>query len=90
MIRIIAGRGTGKTLKLMELAKEHNGVIVCANPYAMKQKAQSYGITGFDIISYKDYFTNDYQTQNCFIDEIEMMFHYMTNNNLTGYTLSLE
>jgi hypothetical protein len=32
MYRIIDGRGTGKTSRLMLLAKENNGVIVCANP----------------------------------------------------------
>ena len=35
MYRIIEGRGTGKTSRLMLLAKEADGVIVCSNPYAM-------------------------------------------------------
>ena len=48
MYRIIEGRGTGKTLRLMLLAKENNGVIVCSNPHAMRQKAIAYGLTGFD------------------------------------------
>jgi len=40
MIRIIDGRGTGKTSKLMLLAKENNAVFVCSNPRAMKYKAE--------------------------------------------------
>jgi hypothetical protein len=35
MIRIIDGRGTGKTSRLMLLAKEHNALFVCDNPDAM-------------------------------------------------------
>lgn len=38
MYRIIDGRGTGKTSRLMLLAKENNGVIVCANPQKMREK----------------------------------------------------
>ena len=43
MYRIIDGRGTGKTSRLMLLAKENNGVIVCANPQKMREKAEVYG-----------------------------------------------
>jgi len=46
MIRIIDGRGTGKTNRLMLFAKEHNAIFVCANPEAMRVKAEAYGITG--------------------------------------------
>ena len=35
MYRIIDTRASGKTSRLMLLAKENNGVFVCANPYAM-------------------------------------------------------
>ena len=39
MYRIIDGRGTGKTSRLMLLAKDTDSVIACANPYAFQQKA---------------------------------------------------
>ena len=48
MYRIIDGRGTGKTSRLMLLAKDTNSVIACANPYAFEQKAKAYGIIGID------------------------------------------
>ena len=55
MYRIIDGRGTGKTSRLMLLAKENNGVIVCANPQKMREKAEVYGIIGLEFISYKEF-----------------------------------
>ena len=39
MIRIIDERGSGKTSRLMLLAKENNATFVCSNPSAMKVKA---------------------------------------------------
>ena len=39
MYRIIEGRGTGKTSRLMLLAKENDAIFVCSNPDAMKYKA---------------------------------------------------
>ena len=32
MYKIIDKRGTGKTLRLMLLAKENNGIVVCSSP----------------------------------------------------------
>ena len=91
MYRIIEGRGTGKTLRLMLLAKENNGVLVCSNPYAMEQKARAYGLTGFQIIGYHDYLNDiyDWKTAPCFIDELEEFVKWI-GNDLSGYTLSLE
>ena len=60
---IIEGRGTGKTKKLMIMAKENNGVLVCSNPLAMRSKAEAYGIVGFDIISYEDYLNINYDSE---------------------------
>lgn len=85
MYRIIDGRGSGKTGRLMLLAKEHNGVLVCANPYAMREKAHGYGLTGFDIISYEDYRNKDYdRSKPVFIDELDLFF----DTGLMGYTIS--
>ena len=57
--RIVEGRGTGKTKRIMFMAKENNGILVCHNPSAMRSKALAYGLTGFDIISYEDYFKSN-------------------------------
>ena len=50
MYRIIDTRSSGKTSRLMLLAKETGAKIACANPNAMRQKAYAYGITGIDFI----------------------------------------
>ena len=90
MYRIIDNRSSGKTGRLMLLAKETGGVFVCANPEAMRVKAQNYGLTGFDIISYYDYTKGNYtRGKRCFIDELEV-FVKSLGHNLSGYTLSSE
>lgn len=90
MYQIIGNNGSGKTKKLMLLAQEHNGVFVCANPHAMKEKAKAYGLTGFDIISYIDFFDirNTYE-KPCFIDEIGKCL-MAWDDVVAGYSLTLE
>ena len=90
MYRIIEGRGTGKTSRLMLLAKENNALFVCSNPYATKHKADDYGLTGIEFVSYHDFVTNMYEG-NYVIDEMECFLReIMGDNKLIGYTLSLE
>mgnify|MGYP003501436993 CR=1 FL=1 len=54
MYRIIDSRGTGKTSRLFLLAKETDSAVACSNPYAMREKAASYGINGITFITYKE------------------------------------
>lgn len=89
MYRIIDSRGSGKTSRLMLLAKENNGVLVCANPYDMREKALGYGLVGFDIISYDEYLGGEFDSNKpCFIDEAERFLKSF--GNLAGYSLTLE
>lgn len=95
MYRIIDKKASGKTSRLLLLAKENNGIIVCKNPEKMREKAYSYGITGIDFVSYSDF---DYDVSNShgagtnygkpvYIDELE---HYLAflQYNIQGYTIS--
>lgn len=94
MYRIIDDRGTGKTSRLMLIAKENNALFVCSNPDAMRYKAKVYGIDGIEFISYGE-FLHDYRGQRdvkYVIDELEnflrsTMFY---STELIGYTLSVE
>lgn len=90
--QIIDSRSSGKTSRLMLLAKETNSIIACASPYAMRQKALAYGIVGIDFISYNDLLSGEYNGYDIMIDEIETFIsHYVCpNNKLNGYTLSVE
>jgi hypothetical protein len=93
MYRIIDKRASGKTCRLFLLAKENNGVVVCADPNAMRQRAYAYGITGIDFISYKDLRTYGYEKEQkpIFIDELELFVKHVAGlTNIAGYTLSME
>ena len=54
MYRIIDKKASGKTRKLMEIAKENKAIFVCSNPRAMEAKAHAYGIVGIDFIDYSN------------------------------------
>jgi hypothetical protein len=96
MYRIIDGRGTGKTGRLMLLAKETNGTIVCSNPRAMREKAIAYGIVGIDFISYNDFlYGAGGDIGNYYIDELELFLACaqsvaQVRGKLCGYSLSEE
>ena len=89
MYRIIDSKSTGKTSRLMLLAKEHNGVIVCNNPESLRQKAYSYGIVGIEFVSYRDYIDGAYTAKNVYIDELDMFLKFY-DCYIQGYTLSEE
>lgn len=91
MYRIIDNRCSGKTSRLMLLAKETGSKIACNNPGAMRQKAYAYGITGIDFISYGDLFNGAIDPDDkVMIDEIEILVRNYIDGHLTGYTLSEE
>lgn len=88
MYRIIDDRGTGKTSRLMLLAKENSATFVCSNPRAMEYKAKQYGIDGLEFISYGEF--NDYGADRYIIDELD---HYLTTTlgtGLIGYSITNE
>ena len=89
MYRIIDSRGSGKTSRLMLLAKETGSAIACMSPQAMRTKAYSYGITGIDFISYSELFSGKYNG-NVMIDEMEIFVQNYIDCKLTGYSLSNE
>lgn len=96
MVRIIDGRGTGKTSRLMLLAKENDAIFVCSNPKAMEQKAHAYGITGITFMSYTDFILTAHGRACKFvIDELEYFALVAaravgSKSECIGYTLSKE
>lgn len=102
MYRIIDSRGSGKTSRLMLLAKENNAALVCSNPRAMEAKAHAYGIVGIDFMSYEDAidhmrhpdskYTSENRQHLIVVDEIENFIQCALgmNSRLIGYTLSNE
>jgi len=88
MTRIIDGRGTGKTSELMSLAKDNNATFVCSNPYAMKYKADKYGVKGISFISYDEFSTVLNNKEKYVIDELENFMKAVFGSNFIGYTIS--
>lgn len=90
MIKIIDNKSTGKTSRLMLLAKESNGIIVCSNPERFSRKALNYDLVGISFISYEDYITNlsQYTERNIFIDEVSDFLEHISNFSIRGYTES--
>ena len=89
MYRIIDSRSSGKTSRLMLLAKETNSAIACMNPHAMRAKAHAYGITGIDFISYSDLFNGGWDGK-VLIDELEEFVKQYVDATITGYSLTNE
>lgn len=92
MHRIIDEKGTGKTSKLLLLAKENNAVLVCSNPRAMEYKAKQYGMNDIHMISYGEFLNNYRGSKTQYvIDEIENFLDIVYGaNKVIGYTLSVE
>lgn len=91
MYRIIDSRGSGKTSRLMLLAKETGAKFACSNPAAMRQKAYAYGITGIDFIPYSDLFNGTIDdNEDILIDELENFVRHFIDGAFIGYTLSEE
>jgi len=88
MYRIIDKRGSGKTSRLMLLAKETGATIVCSNPDAFAYKAKAYGLEGIKFMSYDKYFCHLCEGP-VLIDEIDEMLHEI-DPNITGYCLTLD
>ena len=93
MFQIIDKRASGKTSRLLLLAKESNGIVVCHSPYMMQEKAYAYGIVGIDFMSYDEYIifqrTNSSDKRPVYIDELSMFLKYI-DPNLAGYSESVE
>jgi hypothetical protein len=94
MIKVIDKKATGKTGRLLLLAKEQNGVVVCNNPDKIRAKAHNYGIVGVDIVSYEEYIDflddcgNDILVNRpIFIDELDNLLRQL-DINIKGYSIS--
>lgn len=91
MYTFIGGRGTGKTYKLLEVANETKGVIICSNPRAMREKARSWGFTEIkDFLSYQEKESITMDTNSLYIDNLEKFIQEDMGWRLKGYTYTIE
>ena len=93
MYRIIDNRATGKTSRLLLLAKENNGIVVCQNPDKMMERAHALGLTGIQFLSYGEFtqeiFENVDYNKPIFIDDLDLYLR-VYEPNIAGYTISNE
>ena len=83
MIIISGGKGIGKTKMLLEQAQASNGIVVCKDPDTLRARAHRYGITGLEIISYKE--LDNYTEKPVYIHDINK---FLTERfgDIKGYT----
>jgi hypothetical protein len=88
MYRIVDKRGSGKTSRLILLAKEHNGIVASQCPAYIIEKAHCYGVMGIKVCSYQDLIDKNYDINlPVFIDDIERFITFCTPN-LGGFSMS--
>lgn len=80
----ISPKGNGKTKRLLEFAKKHNAIVICNNPFAMKEKAREYEIPDVECVSYYDAL---YADEYYVIDELDK---FLDNKNIIGFTQGVE
>lgn len=94
MYRVIDGRDTGKTRKLLEECAYNHGVYVCKHPERVRDKCIAYNIKFEDITGvygYLDYLKNASDIKHrVYIDELEWFAWYCTNGFIEGYALTNE
>lgn len=90
IFKIIDKRNSGKTSRLMLIAKDRGAIFVCRNVNAMRQKANAYGITGITFVSYNDFIDDNMPDGNTpvVIDEVDDLLNHLCRNPILGYNLS--
>lgn len=86
---IVGQASSGKTRELLEYAKETNAVVVCANPEAMRVKAQNYGLYRMEFYGY-DEIQDLREGRNIVVDELGDFFKYGLNLKLDGFNMTVE
>ena len=90
MYRVVDGKDTGKTRKLLEECSKNHGLFICAHPERVLEKCHAYGIdTNFTYAGYDR--SLKHVTKQVYIDELEKyVLHNLRGAELAGYSLSLE
>ncbi len=94
MVRFFELRGTGKTMRLMQMASAQNGIFVSANPKFAKKMAKDKGFDPEKIIfmGFSEFINGECEHYNkpVFIDEAENMLQYIAHWHLKGYSIGIE
>ena len=86
---IIGSNSSGKTRKMLEMAKESGAIIVCKNPYAMESKANCYGIHGLKFVKYEEMNDDAICGEKVAIDELGEFFKHCFGVELDSFTMTV-
>lgn len=89
MFIISGGKGIGKTRALIERVKSEGGILVCEDTMEMRERAYGYGITGLNIMSYKEFDALEKVEEPVYIHDVNKYISY-GNRNVKGYSVCFE
>lgn len=95
MHTIIGERGSGKTTKIFQLAKQTGAMVLCPNSRALRQKAKAMGYEDLEIIGFGDLNNDDYSIDKpVVVDEAATVLNILLNNyynlTMTGFSATIE
>ena len=91
MFIVSGGRGIGKTKTLLERVKAEEGIIVCEDTIAMRERAYGYGITGLNIMTYEELYECKVERYDkpIYIHDINEFIRY-SFPEVEGYSICFE
>ena len=91
MFIVSGGKGIGKTKTLLERVKAEDGIIVCEDTIAMRERAYGYGITGLNIMTYDELYECkvDRYDKSIYIHDINEFIKY-SFPEVKGYSICFE
>ena len=95
MKTIIDKRGTGKTTKLFQLARETNSLILATNSRALREKARSKGYKDLEIIGFGDLDNDNFSLgKTLLVDNAEYVLQNLLDKfyglDMIGFTATQE
>lgn len=87
---IIGENSTGKTRRMLEVAKESGAIVICKHPLHMQSKANSYGIYGIKFIGYEEVNTHPLYSKKIAIDELNEFFRHCYGAELDSFTMTID
>lgn len=79
---IIDKNCTGKTRKMLEMAKESGATVICKYPLHMQSKSNAYGLYGLKFVGYEDFLAGSCNGEKVAIDELGDFMAYFFNVEL--------
>lgn len=95
MHTIVGERGSGKTTKIFQLAKETGAMVLCPNSRALRQKAKAMGYGDLEIIGFGDLDNDNFSFDKpVLVDEaatiLEGLLNKYYNLKMTGFSATIE